>query len=541
MTLPSSIRHTDTPSLSTLQQVSVAELTQALRKIRRPLLLKAAGGNPKIYSADSLAVATADLPSCSGVVLPLTLEDLGSTRFCHDHGIRYAYVGGSMAKGISSVAMVKALGQAGMLGFFGSAGLSLEAVEAAIDELQQELPETPFGLNLIHSPSEPQLERALVDLYLRRKVHLLEASAFLGLTLPLVRYRTCGIHRNQNGEIVAPNRVIAKVSREEVAARFFAPPAEKFLRQLVEQGDLTEDQALMASQIPMAQDLTAEADSGGHTDNRPALSLFPTLLAQKNRFQQQYGYQQQLRIGLGGGIATPASAAAAFAMGADYLVTGTVNQACIESGTCDTVRQMLAETRQADITMAPSGDMFEMGVRVQVVKRGTMFAIRAQKLFELYRTYNSIDALPQNERDKLETTLFKAPLTTIWEQTRNYFSIRDPRQIEKADQDPKFKMALIFRWYLGQSPVWANSGDPGRRIDYQIWCGPAMGAFNEWVATSFLEPPAARRVVSVAYNILFGAAVLQRARQLQQQWSAYPLDMDLDAPLPLEKIKEFLR
>jgi trans-AT polyketide synthase, acyltransferase and oxidoreductase domains len=65
--------------------------------------------------------------------------------------------------------------------------------------------------------------------------------------------------------------------------------------------------------------------------------------------------RQALRLGLGGGIATPASAAAAFAMGADYLVTGTVNQACVESGTCDTVRQMLAETRQADITMAPFG------------------------------------------------------------------------------------------------------------------------------------------------------------------------------------------
>jgi trans-AT polyketide synthase, acyltransferase and oxidoreductase domains len=42
-------------------------------------------------------------------------------------------------------------------------------------------------------------------------------------------------------------------------------------------------------------------------------------------------------------------------------------------------------------------------------------------------------------------------------------------------------MALVFRWYLGQSPVWANQGDADRKIDYQIWCGPAMGAFNEWV------------------------------------------------------------
>ena len=81
----------------------------------------------------------------------------------------------------------------------------------------------------------------------------------------------------------------------------------------------------------------------------------------------------------------------------------------------------------------------------------------------------------------------------------------------KAAADPKYKMALVFRWYLGQSPVWANSGDASRKIDYQIWCGPAMGAFNEWVRGSFLEDVSQRKVVSVAYNLLFGAAVQLRA------------------------------
>ena len=33
----------------------------------------------------------------------------------------------------------------------------------------------------------------------------------------------------------------------------------------------------------MAEDLTAEADSGGHTDNRPAITLLPTMLALRDR------------------------------------------------------------------------------------------------------------------------------------------------------------------------------------------------------------------------------------------------------------------
>lgn len=517
----------------TSQPTLHASLKDKLRHVRKALYLAEQDRKPVLREETGSEQA-------AGMILACDPKKLGDQRFCRDHGILYPYVGGSMAKGISSVAMVKAFGEQGMLGFFGSAGLPLEQVEAAIDALEQLPGKIPFGMNLIHSPSEPELEKALVEMYLRRGVRLIEASAFLALTLPVVRYRTAGIFRDENGRVVAPNRVVAKISREEVAARFMAPPPEKYLNQLVANGDLTAEQARMAAEIPMAQDITVEADSGGHTDNRPALALFPTIAAQRDELQKTYAFGDRIRVGLGGGIATPAAAAAAFSMGAAYLVTGTVNQACVESGTCDDVRQMLAETRQADITMAPSGDMFEMGVKVQVVKRGTMFSIRAHKLFELYRAYASIDELPVDERDKLEKTFFRAPLTTIWDQTREYFMVRDPRQIEKAEADPKYKLALVFRWYLGQSPVWANRGDASRKIDYQIWCGPAMGAFNEWTRGTFLEQPRERKVVTVALNILFGAALMQRTTQLKQQIQDIAFDSDFFAPLHVDQIKEFL-
>jgi trans-AT polyketide synthase, acyltransferase and oxidoreductase domains len=491
-------------------------------------------------ASDGNLIPQADIDQ-RGMISPIPLERLGDANFCADHGLRYPYVGGSMAKGISSVALAEALGREGMLGFFGAAGLPLAEVEKAIDQLQRLGEAVPFGVNLIHSPNEPDLENALVDLYLRRGIRLVEASAFLDLTLSVVRYRTHGIHRDGAGQIVTPNRLIAKISREEVAAKFMAPPPERLLRELVAAGELTAEQAELATQIPMAQDITAEADSGGHTDNRPALTLFPTILALCERMQAQYRFSQPLRVGLGGGIATPSSAAAAFTMCAAYLVTGSVNQACIESGTCAEVRQMLAETRQADITMAPSGDMFEMGVNVQVLKRGTMFSMRAAKLYELYRAYGSIEELPIIERQKLEKTIFKLPLETVWQQTRSYFEQRDPRQNARATADPKHRMALVFRWYLGQSPVWANRGEAERRIDYQIWCGPAMGAFNEWVRGSFLETVSERRVATVAYNILFGAAVLLRAQQLRLQGGMIEDAAALLAPLQLATIKEYLR
>jgi PfaD family protein len=515
-------------------------LIAALRRLDQPLYLAGDDGRVDLFRGRAgLPAEALEGQPFSGVVAPCLPQQLGDPGFCCDYGIRYPLVGGSMAKGISSVELVVALAKAGMLGFFGAAGLPLEQVEAAIDRLRGELGATPFGVNLIHSPSEPDLEDALVDLFLRREVRLVEASAFLDLTLPLVRYRTHGIRRDADGRVVTPNRVVAKVSREEVAAKFFAPPPQRLLDKLVASAQLSADQAQLAAEIPLACDLTVEADSGGHTDNRPALVLFPTIQALRQACQQQYDYAEPPRIGLGGGIATPAAALAAFALGAAYLVTGTVNQACVESGSCDAVRQMLAETRQADVTMAPSGDMFEMGVKVQVIKRGTMFSMRAAKLYELYRSSDSIEALPAAERQKLEQTVFRKKLDQVWAETRDYFAQRDPRQVERAERDPKFKLALVFRWYLGQSPVWANQGVADRKLDYQVWCGPAMGAFNEWVRGTFLERTENRRVADVARNILYGAAVLARAAQFRQQGGRLDDEVALSAPAEDEQLKEF--
>src|SRR5262249_50155349 len=148
-----------------------------------------------------------------------------------------------------------------------------------------------------------------------------------------------------------------------------------------------------------------------------------------------------------GGLSTPSSLAAAFAMGAAYVLTGSVNQACVESGSSEIVRKMLAQAEQADTAMAPAADMFEMGVKVQVLKRGTMFPMRAAKLFELYRSYPGMDALPATDRAVLEKQFFRATLESAWDSTKAYFLKRDPREVDRAERDPKHKMALVFRSY----------------------------------------------------------------------------------------------
>ncbi|HNX75751.1 MAG TPA: PfaD family polyunsaturated fatty acid/polyketide biosynthesis protein [Candidatus Rifleibacterium sp.] len=521
-----------------------AGIADLLGDLNRPVFAVLKDGeiclsNQGELSFDLTARPAASLPLL-GFAAPAILEKLGDASFCQDHGLKYAYIGGSMAHGISSPEIAIELGRNGMLGFIGAAGQSPARVEQSILKMKSLAEPVLYGFNLIHSPNEKGLEDAIVDLYLKHEIRLVEASAFLAMSLPLVRYRVTGIHEDAQGNIITPNKVIAKVSRVEVAAKFFAPPPDKMLQKLVDSGVITEHQAKLAARIPVAQDLTSEADSGGHTDNRPAVSLHPTMIALKNRLQAEYKYPMPLRVGFGGGTGTPASAAAALAMGAAYLVVGSVHQACIESGTSDAARLMLANAGQADTAMAPAGDMFEMGVTVQVLKRGTMFAMRAQKLYDIYRRYDSIESIPAADRQTLEKTIFQETIDNIWAGTADFFRQRDPSQLDKATADPHHKMALIFRWYLGLSPRWAVSGEENRKVDFQVWCGPAMGAFNEWAKGSHFEKPENRKVVDVAMNLLYGSALELRLTQLRNQGINFADPLGSVGPLTLEQIRKLI-
>jgi PfaD family protein len=517
----------------------------AINRVAQPIFLINQNGKMAVSLEGTLTIG--DKKPSGSDVLPLIgyapamhPKDLGDPQFKKTHKLRYAYVAGAMAHGISSVAMVEAAGRNGMIGFFGAAGLLPDEIEAAIDLLQDRMGSRSFGINLIHSPTDPELEAATVDLYIRRGIKLISASAYLNLTLPLVYYRVNGIHRDNKGNVICPGKIVAKVSRIEVARKFLSPPPEKFLKLLVDQNLISSEQAALAAAVPMADDLTAEADSGGHTDNRPALTLLPTMMALRDEITAKYNYVNPVRIGLAGGIATPDSTAAAFAMGAAFVLTGSINQACVEAGTSDTVRQMLAEAEQADITMAPSADMFELGVKVQVLKRGTMFAFRAAKLYELYSRYDSYAEIPASQREILQRDIFRGSFQEEWEQTKNFFAQRDPRQIEIAENKPKHMMALVFRSYLGRSSTWANKGDLSRKIDYQIWCGPSMGAFNQWSKDTYLAKPENRKTVTVAMNLMFGAAVHTRLSWLRHQGIALPRSAGKFQPLELSKILELL-
>ncbi len=512
-----------------------AGLVAAASRVREPAMVVREGSTGRI----GIGFGGAAQPGASGAhpwvgTLPaLWPEWLGDRSFQEVHGTRYAYVAGAMANGIATVEMVVAMAQAGMLGFFGSAGLPRARVEEALDRLEREVPPgAPWGVNLIHSPHEPDLENGLAALYVARGVRRVSASAYMALTPAIVHYAFAGVRR-VDGQIVRPNHVFAKISRPETAKRFLEPPPRDLLDKLVADGRLTPAEAALAATLPVAEDITVEADSGGHTDNQILTALFPTVASLRDRIARERGYTRPIRVGAAGGLGTPDAVAAAFGLGAAYVLTGSVNQACVESGLCASGREMLAKTALGDVVMAPAADMFEMGVEVQVLKRGTLFAPRAKRLYEVYRSHKGLEDLSPAVRTELETRVLGRPIADIWADTEAFFSERDPRELDKASRDPKHRMALVFRWYLGLSSRWAIAGQPDRRMDYQIWCGPAMAAFNAWTEGTHLADPGARRVVDVALNLLEGACVVTRAQQLRSAGVPMPPAAFRVAPRPL--------
>jgi len=455
---------------------------------------------------DEPSLATAAPPTGRGVAVPvawdatdsgptpgrhlpkISPERLGSEEFRQDYGLRYAYVCGAMYKGIASKDMVVQMGKAGFLGFYGTGGVPLSEVEQTIRAIQEELNHgEPYGMNLLCNPMRPQTELETVALFLRYRIRNIEASAYMQITPALVKFRLSGLGRDERGGLTCANRVLAKVSRPEVAQLFLSPAPERIVKQLLDQHEITADQAAWSRTVPMADDLCVEADSGGHTDMGVAAVLIPTLIRLRDRMQQQHQYARRVRVGGAGGIGTPESAASTFLLGADFILTGSINQCTVEAGMSDVVKDMLQDINVQDTDYAPAGDMFELGAKIQVMKKGVFFPARANKLYNLWRETDSLASLDARTAKHIQEKYFRRSFEEVYDETRNRYLTIMPGEIDKADRNPKHKMALVFRWYFIHSMNLALSGNLDQRVDFQVHCGPSQGAFNQWVKGTELE------------------------------------------------------
>lgn len=452
-------------------------------------------------------------PSCAGDSA-VTAESLGCARFKADYNLRYAYITGAMFKGISSPEMLIALGKSGFMGYLGTGGMRNPDIEAAIHKIKSALSQNqPYGLNLLSSISSDLVEEAqMVDICLKHGVRYIEASAYMQVTLDLVRYRLRGLHRTADGRIVAKNNILAKISHPNVAEAFMNPAPEEMVTQLLETNQISREEAALSPHVPVSEDICVEADSGGHTSQGVAYVLMPAMRRLRDKITCRYLYSTPIRIGAAGGIGTPEAAAAAFILGADFVLTGSVNQCTVEANNSDSVKDLLQTMSVHDTEYAPAGDMFEMGSKVQVLKKGVLFPARANKLYLLYQQFDSLDAMDSKIKQTIQKKYFRRSFDEVWKETKSFYSKKRPELIETAERVPKIKMALIFRWYFIQGSRFAMRGVQSRIVDYQVHTGPALGAFNEWVKGTKMESWRNRHVAEIAEKLMLETADILNER-----------------------------
>lgn len=468
-----------------------------------------------------MAAALADLSQ--PVVLPdgatahpLQPRDLGDKRFGEIFGVEFPMMTGALAKGVASVELVVAGAKAGVLSSYGAGGLPLDTVRDGIRQIRAQLGSLPYCVNLIHSPDTPNIEEGCTRILLEEGVTVVEASAFMRLTKNLVHYVVRGIEEGTDGQVVERNKLIFKLSRLEILQHAVCPPPAEMLRELVADGLVTSRQAELAAAMPLATAVTVEADSGGHTDRRPLVVLLPLVLSETRRLLRATQGCRGVLVGAAGGIGAPEAMDAAFQLHAAYVVIGTVAQATAEAGTSTRVKKQLSEASYADTAFAPAADMFSLGVKLQVLK--TPFVGRGNWLWSIYQKYDSVEDLTPRELQKL-VKILGASVEETWKQTRAYYidRLHAPGAIKEAERDGKLKLDLICRSYLSRTSGYAQRGEP-RPMDYQIWCGPAIGSFNQWVKGSPLSQ-GTPSLAAVCTGMLNGACFLRRLGEI---WRSLP-------------------
>lgn len=235
-------------------------------------------------------------------LLNLTAEDFGDREFKETYGVSYAIYGGDTA---SSDAVIS-FGKAGCVAAYDPEDRSAQALSQEIDNMKAALGEKPFLVKVDH-----ETDMDLVRLLLDKGVRGVVASAFAAPSEALVYFRIKGL-REEEGRIIVPHKIMAEGSGEDAMKNFVSPPAPEIVTALVKAGYITAEEAALAAKIPMADDLTVEAD----------FSALPAKADLVDRLQSEFGYQQKVRVGVAGGIDSGTGCLGAFEMGAAYVGSG---------------------------------------------------------------------------------------------------------------------------------------------------------------------------------------------------------------------------
>jgi trans-AT polyketide synthase/acyltransferase/oxidoreductase domain-containing protein len=431
---------------------------------------------------------------------------LGSSAFRADYSVRLAYLVNAPLSVRASQAVVARAARAGLLAVLGTAGDSPQEVAQCVAALSREIgPTALYAAELRASGDDRDAEQLLLDGFARSGVRVLYVTGETAPTPALVRYRATGLAAAARGDDAARRRLIVRVSRPDVASRFLIPPDAELLRQLVQSGQLSAEDAAQAAVRSVADDLVVGPQP---SDPRApsAFALVPAIRRVQRALRASQHLENQARIGATGGLGTPETVAAAFVVGADFVETTSLNSCTAEAPLSEGMKDLLSELRVEDFELAPALDGFELGHQVEVAGKDTLFPSRARYLYELYRSHHSIDELDQRVRRVLERSYFGRSLAEVTHDVRARLATSDPRALAEATRDPRRQLGLVLRRYLEEADLHAQSGRTDSRLNWLVRSDAELGAFNTFAPTVGLGAWRNRHVDVVADCLMEHAA-----------------------------------
>src|SRR5699024_8160953 len=145
------------------------------------------------------------------------------------------------------------------------------------------------------------------------------------------------------------------------------------------------------------------------------------------------------------------------------------------------------------------GDTMEYGTQVQVLRKGVLFPPRANKLYELYKSHAALDEIDAETAEQVQRRYLKKRFGEVFAELRTSLPVEE---IERAERDPKHKMALVFRWYFEHALGQALSGSSEGRVEDQCHHWSSAGTSNTrlgrrsvaparagWISRSTADPP----------------------------------------------------
>ncbi|MDA9224210.1 ACP S-malonyltransferase [Tateyamaria sp.] len=416
------------------------------------------------------------------------IETLSTPDFRETYEVGSNLIGGSLRDGVASADLVIAAGKNGFFCSYGAQQLGKEKVLSDIARIKAELGTKRFGVGFVPYWKAPEADIHLIEALLKAGVETLELSGLIAPSLALVRFRLTGARLMSNGHAIAPNTIIAKVTRPSTAISFMAPPPPDKVKEALARRLITEQEAEAAPYLPLAQDICAHGDAAGQSNTSNVLGLLPVLQSARDRMRAAGELSAPVRIGASGGFGHPKSIAAGFMMGADFVMITAPLQCTYEAGTSSRVKEMLQVCDVDDCDYAPAGQFFEQGGQSQVLRKGVFFPARARKLYSLWQYHDAISKIDSKTRIQLEKNYFANDLEQVWHDVeRRMWKEQNSIEIEHAQSDEKTKMGLVFKQYFRQSVQYALQGQSNQIVNFQIQSSSAMGAVNNWIGHSLWE------------------------------------------------------